>query len=75
MNERDQLVITNRDRLLRAWQNSTELVRDYENYAHAAKEENEALAELFAQYAEEEAVHASKFLAILQERDEQIALR
>ena len=34
MNSKNGFTITNRDRVLRAWQNSTELVRDYQDYAH-----------------------------------------
>ena len=56
--------ITKRDRVMRAWQNSTELVRDYQSYAHEIKDDHE-LAELFAKYAEDEAVHAASFLELL----------
>ncbi|MEA5084395.1 hypothetical protein SDC9_153272 [bioreactor metagenome] len=63
MDNKKGLVITNRDRVLRAWQNSTELVRDYQAYAHEI--DDKELASLFAQYAEDEAFHASKLLELL----------
>ena len=34
MDTKNGFTITNRDHVLRAWQNSTELVRDYQVYAH-----------------------------------------
>ena len=34
MDTKNGFTITNRDHVLRAWQNSTELVRDYQAYAH-----------------------------------------
>lgn len=64
MSEKSFPEITSRDRLLRAWQNSTELVRDYETYAHEMKNDREN-AELFAEFAEDEAIHASKLLELL----------
>ncbi|MEG1449031.1 MAG: rubrerythrin, partial [Oscillospiraceae bacterium] len=33
MENKNELKITTRDRLLSAWQNSTELVRDFQNYS------------------------------------------
>ena len=48
--------------MLRAWQNSTELVRDYQAYAHELEEDNKELGKLFSEFAEDEAVHAAKFL-------------
>ncbi len=58
-----ELRITTRDRLLRAWQNSTELVRDYQNYSDEVEEEK--IKKLFAHYAEDEALHASELLELL----------
>ncbi|MBQ3141662.1 MAG: rubrerythrin, partial [Clostridia bacterium] len=58
------LKITTRDRLLRAWQNSTEPVRDFENYARETSDHPEA-ASLFAQYAVEEGRHAENLLRLL----------
>lgn len=65
MDKKNGFYITNRDRVLRAWENSTELVRDYENYAHQIKDDP-MLSQCFADYAKEEAEHASNFLEILQ---------
>ena len=59
------LPITNRDHVLRAWQNSTELVRDYQAYAHELEEDSSALAKLFSEFAEDEAEHAAELLDLL----------
>lgn len=62
MDRKNGVTITNRDHVLRAWQNSTELVRDYQAYAHELEEEDKALATLFSEFAEEVAAHATKLL-------------
>ena len=67
MDNKNGFVITNRDRVLRAWQNSTELVCDYQEYAHEIEKDSKELSKLFAEYAEDEAVHASQLLSILHE--------
>lgn len=66
MDNKNGFVINDRDRILRAWQNSTELVRDYQNYANEMQKSNRELAVLFAEYAEDEAIHASRLLELLQ---------
>lgn len=48
MNDKNGFTISNRDHVLRAWQNSTELVRDYQDYAHETENEDKKLSELFA---------------------------
>lgn len=53
------IVYTTHDRLLRAWENSTELVRDFEMYSKRI--EDDEVKKVFKTFAEEEAVHASKF--------------
>lgn len=68
LENKNEFVITPRDRVLRAWQNSTELVRDYQLYAKETKEEKK-LSELFSNCAEDEALHASSLLKILQSYD------
>ncbi|MDD4124356.1 MAG: ferritin family protein [Eubacteriales bacterium] len=68
MEERNGLTITTRDRLLRAWQNTTELVRDFETYSKET-DDNEETAALFARYAEDEGYHAAKLLELLREQD------
>ncbi|MDO4568542.1 MAG: rubrerythrin [Clostridia bacterium] len=50
--------IETRDRLLRAWENSMELVRDFESYSHEIADDAEAAA-MFAQFAIDEGLHAS----------------
>ena len=65
MDTKNGFTITNRDHVLRAWQNSTELVRDYQAYAHELEEDNEELSKLFSAFAEDEAAHAAKLLDIL----------
>ena len=63
-NETEQVTITARDRVLRAWQNSTELVRDFRLYAKELSDQPE-VADVFQRFAEEECVHASRFRDIL----------
>lgn len=65
MDSKNGFTITNRDRVLRAWQNSTELVRDYQAYAHEIEEDDKELAKLFFEFADDEAVHAAKLLELL----------
>ena len=65
MDSKNGFTITTRDHVLRAWQNSTELVRDYQAYAHELEEEHKELAKLFSAFAEDEAVHAAKLLDLL----------
>ena len=63
MTKRHDIHITDRDRVLRAWQNSTELVRDYQAYARET--DTGELGRLLSEYAATEALHASKLLEIL----------
>lgn len=65
MDDKNGFVITNRDRVLRAWENSTELVRDYQAYAQEIQDDKN-LSEMFSQYAEGEALHAASLLEVLQ---------
>lgn len=60
--------ITARDRLLLAWQSSMELVRNFN--AFADQEDGTPLKKLFAEYAEDEGIHASKFRELLLAYDE-----
>jgi rubrerythrin len=68
MNDRNGFIISNRDRVLRAWENSTELVRDYKAYAEEMKEDKR-ISNLFLEFAKDEAYHASKLLKILEEAE------
>ncbi len=67
MDNKNGFTITNRDHVLRAWQNSTELVRDYQAYAHEMEKNDKGLTKLFSEFAEDEALHASKLLDLLRE--------
>lgn len=64
MDSKNGIKITTRDRLLRAWENSIELVKDFEMYSDEIKDDENA-AELFARFAEDEGLHASKLLEAL----------
>ena len=46
MNDKNGFIITNRDRVLRAWQASTQLVREYQDYAHEMETEDDKLERL-----------------------------
>lgn len=64
MSNDKKIVITTRDRVLRAWQNSTELVRDFESYAKESSDDGTA-AELFQKFAVDEGLHAAELLKLL----------
>lgn len=56
--------ITTRDKVMRAWENSMELTRDFELYSKQINDDDDT-ARVFAQFAEEECVHAARFREIL----------
>ncbi|HEX2926078.1 MAG TPA: rubrerythrin [Ruminiclostridium sp.] len=62
MNE-NEIELTTYDRLLRAWENSMELVRDYEMYSKRI--EDEKIKQVFKDFAEDEGMHASQLRSIL----------
>jgi rubrerythrin len=62
--QKHRITITARDRLLRAWQNTTELVRDFGAYAEEEGRDSE-LGRLYAECAVDEGVHAARFLEML----------
>ena len=66
MPDKNGLNITTRDRVLRAWENSTELVRDFQNYANDT-ENSPKIAHMFNEYAKDEAMHAAELLQLLHE--------
>ena len=68
MNNHNSVHITSRDRLMRAWQNSMELVRDYQFYADETANHPEITA-VFREFAEDEAVHAARFRELLLKKD------
>lgn len=65
MNELNGFKITKRDRVLRGWQVSTGLVREYMEYAREVENEDVELSKLFASLSETEAQNSSKLLKIL----------
>ena len=54
-----QLEMSEYDCLMRAWQNSQELVRDFEMYSK--KIQDDSLKSVFKKFAEEEGHHATIF--------------
>jgi rubrerythrin len=60
-----EIKITTYDRLLRAWENSKELTRDYEVYSKDIPEEK--IKNVFKQMAEKEGMNASQFRQLLEE--------
>lgn len=61
----NEIEITTYDRLLRAWENSMEMVRDYEMYSKRI--EDEKVKEVFKKFAEDEGMHATKLREMLLE--------
>ena len=59
-------IFSTRDRVLHAWLNTTELVRDFENYAKQITD-CEEVSSLFGEFAEQQAIQARKLLDILRE--------
>lgn len=51
------------DRLLRAWENSMELVRDFE--MNSKRVEEDEVKQLFKKFAEDEGLHASELRDLL----------
>lgn len=66
MEEHNDVKITSYDRLMRAWQNSMELTRDFEMYSKRV--DDGELKSVFKKFAEEEGFHASKFRELLLKR-------
>lgn len=64
MDDKTGITITTRDRLLRAWQNSMELVRDFQSYSKEAEDE-ERITKMFSEFAEDEALHSATLLEML----------
>lgn len=64
MSNMHDIEITTRDKLLRAWENSMELVRDFENHSKDIKDDRQA-AETFKKFAEDEGLHANEFRQML----------
>lgn len=59
----NEVEITTYDRLLRAWENSMEMVRDYEMYSKRIEDNN--VKQVFKQFAEDEGMHATTLRELL----------
>ena len=70
MGEKSQMKVnfTTRDRLLRSWENSMELVRDFSAYSTEVADDKE-VSDVFSEFAEDEGLHAAKLYEILREYD------
>lgn len=62
----NEVNITTRDKLMRAWQDSMMLVRDFEIHAQEIHDDKNA-SQVFSRFAEEEGIHAAKFRELLLE--------
>ncbi len=58
-----EIEYTTYDRLLRAWENSMELVRDFEMYSKRIEDDD--VRKVFKEFAEDEGKHASRFRELL----------
>jgi len=68
MNNNDitnEIEFTTYDRLLPAWENSMEMVRDFEMYSKRIEEED--VKKLFKQFSEDEGMHARRLREFLLE--------
>lgn len=54
---RHGLPITERDRMMRIWERSMELVKEFQTFSEET--DDPEMAEIFAEYAEDEGIHAS----------------
>ncbi|WP_312353586.1 rubrerythrin [Aminipila sp.] len=61
-----KIKVDTRDRLLRAWEISQELGKDFEQYSKQTQDD-ERVSQLFAKFAEDEELHAAKLCQILHE--------
>ena len=59
----NEVEFTTYDRLLRAWENSMEMVRDFEMYSKRIDEDN--VKQVFKRFAEDEGTHATKLRELL----------
>ena len=66
MEQKSGITITVRDRLLRAWEDAMAQVKAFELWSSEVDDE---VAAVFAEYAEDEGLHAARLLELLQERE------
>lgn len=64
MAKQHDIKITTRDRILRAWENSMELTRDFKIYSEEIKDDDE-VAEIFSEFAKQEGLRASKLRELM----------
>lgn len=60
----NEVRITTYDKLMRSWENSMQLTKDFEIYAKEIEDDKKA-AQIFNTFAQEEGMHASKFRDML----------
>ena len=65
MADKHKIKVTTRDRLLRAWEDSMELVRDFELNSHEIADNSE-VAQFFSESALAQGLQASKFRELLE---------
>ena len=68
MEQKSGITITVRDRLLRAWEDAMAQVKAFELWS--SEIEDEEVAAVFAEYAEDEGLNAARLLEMLKEREE-----
>ena len=68
MEQKSGITITVRDRLLRAWEDAMAQVKAFELWS--SEIEDEEVAAVFAEYAEDEGLHAARLLEMLPDREE-----
>jgi len=66
MENYSEIKITTRDKLLRAWENSMELTRDFKIHSREI-EDNQEVSKAFSEFAEDEGLHAARFRELLQQ--------
>lgn len=69
--DKREIQINTRDRLLRAWQNTMDLVRDFELYSQSIKDNPEA-AGTFAEFAEVQGAQAARFRELLHKLQDEV---
>jgi hypothetical protein len=65
-----EIEITARDRVLRAWEDSMELVRDFQTYAKETESDAE-VSHMFYELADAQCEHAAKLRELLDRRQTQ----
>jgi rubrerythrin len=66
MEDKNGIIITMHDKLLRAWENSMEMTRDFETHSKDINDDN--IKQVFKQFSEDEGRHASKLRELILEQ-------